>query len=850
MRVLPSLGCLWLTVLVGAQESASPFDAPSLVFDDTTQILNLLDLDGDGDRDAIGFWGIRADLTRVHAFVNDGTGAFSLGFEFDDPATAAQRQSWSMAVGRFDSDNRDDFVIRLGERFSVYRSTGATTPPQLLASWIEPGSSGLAMTTADFDRDGLTDIAAQIGPQLVRIYMRARLGFGVGGSLPVACDDLDPLDVDGDGDLDLVAGRVGEVGFLLQQPGGWSVGPIVQHGIARGTDAVFTVTGDVDGDGDGDIVAFGSWGRYAILRCSPGGTFALEAQRDGGPATGLADLDGDGDLDGICCGSGGGGPTLYYNRTPALFHLAENRGGGDFAAAWELPSFGAVRIAGADDLDGDGDVDLVAGRVVWFSRGDTFTRDPLPRTSMSAGPIWWRVHDFDADGDTDVTLIESNGQTYRLTNDGSGAFRWSQPARPTAPGNGEWAPQGTFGDFDGDGILDEVVSYLVGGSFVEMRLLRGLGNGDRVDAGPAGAAGWAASNYPSWGIDAFVADLDADGDLDLLDAIGNTGLNDGTGYFTAGPGSALGGRAVAVGDLDGDGTPDLIVLRNARLEIMYGHNGLFGGYLQSQVFSCGSDQGRGVVRIADLDGDGDLDFVNNATYAEVYLNGGPRNWQQVPLSLVPAIWLAMLEVDDLDGDGVLDIVRGPVADGPSLMVHRGLGNGTFAAGVRQLADAATFPMDADGDGDLDIVGQRLVRNALHGASGGARVQYGQGGAGAGGHVPLLGARGPFRVGAVVTTTVGGAPGGTVGAWLWGTARSDLANTPLPGIRHYAWPVVVGVTVPFAGTAGAAGEGRFEMSYTVPAAAFGVSFPQQFHLLDATRPSGIGYTNGLEITIGR
>ena len=64
-------------------------------------------------------------------------------------------------------------------------------------------------------------------------------------------------------------------------------------------------------------------------------------------------------------------------------------------------------------------------------------------------------------------------------------------------------------------------------------------------------------------------------------------------------------------------------------------------------------------------------------------------------------------------------------------VLRGDGQGGFHAPVIQPLRVGVLT-DADGDGDLDAVHDRLVRGAKHGGNGGARKQYGLSGAGAGG----------------------------------------------------------------------------------------------------------------------
>ena len=69
-----------------------------------------------------------------------------------------------------------------------------------------------------------------------------------------------------------------------------------------------------------------------------------------------------------CGGGGGGGPTSTPNVVLSDFQISLNDGTGAFDSSFKIAGLGAEHIAGAADLDADGDVDLVAGRVVYYPR--------------------------------------------------------------------------------------------------------------------------------------------------------------------------------------------------------------------------------------------------------------------------------------------------------------------------------------------------------------------------------------------------------------------------------------------------------------------------------------------------
>ena len=849
-----SLTCLVLLAIVSpvrAQEAASPFAAPMIVFDDLKRIVCTADLDGDGDRDALGFWGVTSALTKVHAFGNDGRGVFALAWQFDDSATAAERATWSMAAGNFDGDAREDFVLRLGSRFTVYSSNGLAAP-SVLATWIEPAAiGGGGLVVADFDRDGRDDFAAHLGSSM-KIYRSGQLGFTVTATEPVPTGELAGADLDGDGDADLCVLTASDLRVFFQGGATLTAGPSFAHGLAHGTDPVMCVPGDVDGDGDDDVVLFGSWGEYRILRQTGPAQFSLEVARTGGPATGLADLDGDGDLDGTCCSSGGGGPPTLYNNVPSNFELSLNRGGGDFAPAWVLPSLGAARLAAAEDLDGDGDVDLLAGRVTWFNHGNTFARDPRPPHG-----VWWGLerpvmHDADGDGDIDASINVQGATFARFVNDGTGTLAPSTVPLPPPPAGHTWLGPGWHGDFDGDGDDDLVVHLLDGsGAFVRVELLRNPGNGQLVDAGPAAAPGQAFTWYTTSAIGwrDYIADLDGDGDADVATYYGFIAWNDGGGFFTPGT-SFSGGRPVGSADFDNDGHPDLVLARNARIEISYGRVGVFGGFGDRQWWGAGGENDDASVVARDFDGDGDVDLIYSFGALALLENHGGRNY--TPRLLDDRVSYAGAEfvfASDFDGDGLTDLLAGPAQHTTTLFL-KGRGNLQFDTGVQQIAGNAQGVADVDGDGDLDFLTGGLVRNATHDDLVAGCRQFGSSGLGAGGFRPVLGSSGAPRVGATVTTHLRGGVGGSAGVWVWSLSTANLPGLPLPGLHLYASPILVALTTGLSGASGIPGAGGADLSYTVQPHSAGFQLVQQFFLFDTTAPASFVHTNGLEIRYGR
>ena len=150
-----------------------------------------------------------------------------------------------------------------------------------------------------------------------------------------------------------------------------------------------------------------------------------------------------------------------------------------------------------------------------------------------------------------------------------------------------------------------------------------------------------------------------------------------TGVSVAGGG--ISPIAIALGDLNGDGKPDVAVANTSAFTDAVLLNTGTGTLAAPVEYSVGSSNAS--VAVGDYNGDGKLDLV---TTFGLRLNDGSGNFTMLGGShgaggrgLAPA---------DLDGDGKLDVVG---ANGTSsVSVHLGHGDGTFSASV-------TYPTGLD-----------------------------------------------------------------------------------------------------------------------------------------------------------
>lgn len=180
-------------------------------------------------------------------------------------------------------------------------------------------------------------------------------------------------------------------------------------------------------------------------------------------------------------------------------------------------------------------------------------------------------------------------------------------------------------------------------------------------------------------------------------------------------------RFLETADLDGDGSPDLIVATAAGV-LRFSPDGL-GGLLPGVLVLPGEVRD---IAIGDLNGDAlpDLAVVDPAGIVQVHL-AAPAGLMPGPVFPTGAP-IAAVALEDWDGDGLLDLIHTAAAPGGEVLIRAGDGAGTFPApplaigfGVRP---AHLLALDLEGDGFLDLVvgddlGPELV--VLRGAGGGA-----------------------------------------------------------------------------------------------------------------------------------
>ncbi len=380
-----------------------------------TREIELSDIDNDGDLDIVNGFFIGSTLGW---FENDGTGLFLTEHIFSTSMNGLN----SLIISDIDNDGNNDVIIgTVLEIIAWYKNTdglGDFLYKNAISSSVDGASN---VHAADIDNDGDLDMlsASQFDHRIA--WYENNDGLGDFSKQKTIAFDIDfassvnTADIDGDGDLDILATshhEFDENNAVISGNVVWFENVDSNFGEKQIIDelhaAKSVISGDIDNDGDIDVLtASGSFGNDEKIvwyeNLTGVGDFStghiIADNLNSALSIFVSDFDNDNDLDLVAAISGSNKITWYRND-----------GSGNFSGEQIIATDanGATSVYAAD-IDNDGDEDVVASignsnKLVWFentnSLGD-FGEEQIITTNVD-GPSCVVVKDMDNDGDFDV----------------------------------------------------------------------------------------------------------------------------------------------------------------------------------------------------------------------------------------------------------------------------------------------------------------------------------------------------------------------------------------------------------------------------------------------------------------
>jgi len=300
---------------------------------------------------------------------------------------------------------------------------------------------------------------------------------------------------------------------------------------------------------------------------------------------------------------------LPFTESAATFHIEDAN-----------KSWGTVFA----DIDNDGDYDLFNGNSPGSNKlYRNINNQDFEEITQSAGILdVYRTttatlaFDCENDGDMDLFALNSEDINEFYLNDGTGKFTLATRGLEDVAENGKYSMSATAADFDNDGDVDVFAVK----RDTPSKLWVNNGSGHFTDGAAAAGISIDYTKYDPNG--ANWADLDNDGDLDLIVTSTHTGQvryptlrvfkNNGNGVFediSTQVNMSLDGYSAVVADYDNDGRQDILATNYASYSELYLNKGNWLFEKQTDTgaeFYAGDSRGGAAF---DYDNDGDMDFL-------------------------------------------------------------------------------------------------------------------------------------------------------------------------------------------------------------------------------------------------
>ncbi len=682
------------------------------------------DFDGDGKPDVVSnyFTGGTFTVKRNNSSVGNISFESALSFNIFNPTGG-----YGVAVADFDSDGKPDLVTANGQYdvFRVFRNTsnGSSINFSHVNSY-STGAYAYKVVCGDLNGDGKPDMAVTSGNgNNIDVFLNTSTGpgsisFAAKATFAVAGTPwgITIVDLDGDGKLDLAIANtsVSTVSLLRNTSSSGLLSFATKVDLTANGNPRSISAGDLDGDGKPEVIVSTSAGKLSVFHnASTSGTLSFGSKVDYTPVNtagevGIADFDGDGKPD-IAYGNSGYSSVSVFRNSPAQAPPTIT----SFTPTSAIPG-SSVTITGTNFNT------TASNNVVFFgSTRATVTAASANSLTVTVpvGVIYAPITVLN----TGLSLAAYSTASFMPTYSGKGSITANDlaPKVNFTTDIGPWTA--VMADFDGDGKPDIATANYSGTNSVSV--LR--------NTSTTGAASFATKIDLTAGVSPryiAVGDVDMDGKPDMV--VSNSTFGSGAALVSVFRNTSTSGAisfaakvdltatnrptGIAIGDLDGDGKPDVAVANESSNVVSVFLNTCTTGNVS---FAAKVDYATGTspedVVIADLDGDGKPDIAvanqssntvsvlrNNCTVGELnFFAKADFSTASSPFRIV---------VGDIDGDGKQDLAVSNVSSASVSVLRNTSTSGTISFATKADFTTSNYPYglgigDLDGDGKPDLV---------------------------------------------------------------------------------------------------------------------------------------------------
>jgi len=735
-----------------------------------TRGLAAADLDGDGKLELIS---VGTGTAKVSIFPNTTSGAtISFGTKIDLTINAG---AYYALAADFDGDGKIDIACANNNVVSIFLNTTTAVGSITFASKVDfaTASGCIGLGVGDINGDGLPDLVTgnsgnnTNNMSVLRnttstpgsVSFAAKVDFAI--SATTTSSYLNLADFDGDGKLDVAIsnGNSRSISLFRNTSSGSSITFDSPSSLTGYFSNIGLGVGDINGDGLPDIAAAdGAYWRI-YLNTGSSGTISFSSNIDlstvGGPwDASIADLDGDGRADVF---GGNGGTELRAFRYVPSFSTNANLSALTTTAGTTAPTFAAATTAYTasvpnatttvtvtptkSDANASIQVRVNSGSYATIASGSassalslnvgsntidvlvtaqdgttvktytiTVTRLATPPVVVSFSPITGNIGTTVAITGTGFNTTAANNTVFFGATKATVSAATATSLTVTVPSGATHAAITVLNT--GTNLLGMSAAYFVP-TFTAVKA--GFSASDFST--PASYSTGTSTNPVS----VAIGDLNGDGKPEVVVSNQTTGnvsvfpntSTSGTISFGTRVDFSTGSNAyhVNLGDIDGDGKPDMVVANYGASTVSVFRNTSSGSIsFDTKVDLTGISNAVDAM-IGDIDGDGRVDITaisNGGTYIKIFLNT-----TTAPGSIAFNSGTSFTtgsnpyggSIGDMDGDGKLDVVVSNALGSVSIFRNTSSsGSVSFATRVDAAAigDVGAALGDVDGDGKLDI----------------------------------------------------------------------------------------------------------------------------------------------------